>query len=195
MSKKARNLSRLTAFLDVRGLVTNVSAGLILVILVSLVAVGVAPIRNALEGFFTSEIWVWTLVLALVAQAGLFRAVVWFRGRRRRAARRWVAEVPYGGVVWPVTRYYNVPEYKVDPPVCPVDKTQLGLVFTGDEDEKPTPVARFPLRFSELRSHLLKFKCLKCSAAYDLSGLGYGGGTLLEMVQQLALGEERARQS
>ena len=44
-------------------------------------------------------------------------------------------------------------------------------------------------------THLLKFKCLKCSAAYDLSGLGYGGGTLLEMVQQLALGEERARQS
>ncbi len=195
MSRKRSSLSRLTALLDVRGLVTNVLAGLILVILVSLVAVGVAPIRNALEGFFTSEIWVWTLVLALLVEATLFGAIVWLVGPRSRAARSRIREVRYGGVVWPVKRYSNVAEYKVELPVCPVDKTQLGLVFAGAEDEKPTPLAQFPLKFSELKSHVLKFKCLKCGHTYDLSGRDYGGAALLEIVGQLALGEERARQS
>lgn len=192
MSKKARNLSRLTAFLDVRGLVTTVVAGLILT---GLLAVGVTPVRNALEGFFTTRIWVWALVLALVVEAGLFGTIAWLVRPRRRAARRSIAEVGYGGVVWPVRRYYNVAKYEVDPPVCPVDKTQLGLVVLGVKDEKPIPVGHLPRSFSALRSEHLKFKCLKCYAAYDLSGLGYGMGALLEIVGQHALGQERARRS
>jgi hypothetical protein len=192
MSQKRSSLSRLTSFLDVRGLITSVLAGLILV---ALLAGVVTPIRDALQGFFTTEIWVWTLALALVGEAALFYAVARLVRRRRRTTLPTIREVRYGGVMWPVTRYYNVPEYKVDPPVCPVDKTQLGLVFTGAEDDKPIPVARFPRAFSELQTDLLKFKCLKCDRAYDLSRLGYGGGTLLEMVQQLALGQERASRS
>lgn len=193
MSQKRSSLSRLTAFLH--GLVTNVVANLVAAGLLFAIAMGVTPIRDALQGFFTTEIWVWTLALALVGEAALFYAAARLVRRRRRTSLPTIREVRYGGVMWPVTRYYNVPEYKVDPPVCPVDKTQLGLAFSGAKDEKPIPVGRFPLAFSELRTDLLKFKCLKCDRGYDLSELGYGGATLLEMVQQLALGEERASRS
>jgi hypothetical protein len=193
MSQKRSSLSRLTTFLH--GLVTNVVANLVAAGLLFAIAIGVTPIRDALQGFFTTEIWVWALVLALVGEAALFYAVARIVRRRRRTSLPTIREVRYGGVMWPVTRYYNVPEYKVDPPVCPVDKTQLGLMYTGAKDEKPLPVARLPGPFSELPAHVLKFKCLKCDRGYDLSELGYGGATLLEMVQQLALGEERASRS
>lgn len=191
MSRKRSSLSRLTVFLDLRGLVTTVVAGLILT---GLLAVGVTPVRNALEGFFTTRIWVWALVLALVMEAGLFGAIAWLVRRRRRPTSPWVWEVSYGGVVWPVRPYANAPKYDVHPPVCPVDRTQLGLVVPGALDGKPVPVAHVP-KFGALRSEQLKFRCLKCDRAYDLSGLGYGMGALLEIVEQRALGEERARRS
>jgi hypothetical protein len=192
MSQKPSSLSRLTSFLDVRGLITSVLAGLMLA---ALLAGLVTPIRDALQGFFTTEVWVWTLVLALVGEAALFYVVARLLRQRRGTSLPAIREVRYGGVMWPVTRYSNASEYMVDPPVCPVDKTQLGLALSGAKDEKPIPLSRFPLAFGELQTDLLKFKCLRCDRAYDLSKLGYGGGTLLEMVQQLALGEERASRS
>lgn len=189
MSNKRSVLSWLSQFLDVRGLVTSVVAGLVLL---GLLAVRVAPVRNGLERFFTTETWVWTLVSALVVEAGLFGAVVWFRGRRRTAASQRVWKVSYGGVSWPVTRYWNAPGYKVDPPVCPIDGTQLGLVRPGVLGGKPVPVAHVP-QFWALRSDALKFKCLKCDGPHDLSGLDYGMDVLREIVEQRALGEARAR--
>ncbi len=192
MSPKRWGISWLAQWLDVRNFFTGLAVVLASAIVLALVAAAVEPsVGEALVDIFTIEVWVWVVVVALIVEAGLWGALIIRARRRRKAPFQSIREVSYGGVAWPVTRYSNVEEYRVDAPICPADKTQLGLTPVS-ADRLPIPIGQIG-KWRELDARLLSFRCLKCDAKYDLTGLGYGMESALEIVGQQALGEERAK--
>ena len=172
---------------------TQVAGGLVLFVVLAAIVAFAPSVRDALWDILTSDVPVWlvavvAILIGCVATVGMRRA----QASKPRHVTSGVEEVPYGGVIWPVTRSLGAGSYRVDAPLCPADKTQLGLLLGVDDDSPPLPAARLDI-WRELPSDKLNFECLECHARYDLRSGDYSMSWLLDIVEQKALAEERRR--
>ena len=151
--------------------------------------------RGALSDFFTADLEVWHLLLALGAEATVGIVVAVWRVRRSAsrespAPRKVVPypeEVEHLGVIWPISTMIvggTTPEFNADKPACPRDRSTLGLAV----DDVTLPLDE---DWEYLGANDMRFRCFKDGKTYDLTEHKRAMNTALAIVQSLAEGQYR----
>jgi len=146
--------------------------------------------RHSLSAFFTADLEVWHLLLAVGALifGGL---IVIIRRRGSDSARPRVDRTRYApkeiekyGVLWPITvRWFDQPEFRAGKPQCQC-RTSLGL----DCGDGEVPIQLPDDGWKDVPSTGMTLRCPKDDLAYDLTGYNTGMFLLVRNVEAEASG-------
>lgn len=132
-------------------------------------------VRDTLSDFFTLDVKVWHLLLAMGATGTV--AVIVALGMRRNSSKESPAprkvvpypeEVEHFGVMWPIYTQIvgGTPQFSADKPACPKDRSTLG--FAGGDDR--LRIFESVEGWENFGPKQMKFGCFKDGSRYDLTG-------------------------
>ena len=176
---------RFRTLFDIRGLGWQLMIALV-VLLVGALGVGTIvfweSLRDALSDFFTADVKVWHLLLAVgVAGAAGIAGVWWTRRAGKRGKRkpvRYPDEVEVFGVIWPIETVIvgGTPEFQAGPPACPKHRNPLGHAVEGKGGNRLIHLDDLPWR--DLVAERMRLGCFKDGTIYDLTKYGGMRGAL-----------------